>query len=104
MKKTYTSDEIIDLLNQYEDTFTGYSVERVKKYSKTFEQWLKEKEKQSDIELVEGQEIWVRDKLINEDKWYKRYFMKQEKDVIYTKTDTGVIGYWYEYSLTDPNQ
>lgn len=105
MKKTYTSDEIIDLINQYEDTFTGYSVERVKKYSKTFEQWLKEKEQ---LEIpVKGQMIWVRDKYVNfETSWVKREFVGfKPEGIVITRNDLSTEDItWDEYSLTDPNQ
>lgn len=106
MKKTYTSDEIVDLLNQYEDTFTGYSVERVKKYSKSFEQWLKDKEQQEfpvEDKLKFYQEIWVTDVINHQREWVKAKFTgfnKVNKPIAVYKGHELI---WDEYSLTDPN-
>lgn len=121
MKKTYTSDEVIDLFNQYQnecgcEEYEGWS------YNKSFEQWLKDKEQLSlESEMfanfsrknisekltlpIKGQEIWVTNN--DDDIWYKGEFIKfvsGENGDVYASIQESPNIFWQMYSLADPNQ
>lgn len=102
MEKKYTSEEVIDLFNQFMKQASHYKTD-LADYNHYFTDWLKKKE-QSEFP-VKGQIIWVRDSesfASLPTTWIKAKFIEFTPKGIYAQMENGSFLTWDEYSLTDP--